>query len=420
MVRSLVDPRTKTALDQALVLWFPAPRSFTGEDQAELHLHGGRAVVAAVLEALAALPGCRLARPGEFARRAFDHGKLDLASVEGLADLIAAETEAQRRQALRQMQGALGAQCEALRDRLVGALARLEAEIDFAEDELDVPSGTLDQSRRDMAAAAADLEGLLAEAGRGERLRDGLQIAIVGAPNVGKSSLLNALARRDVAIVSETAGTTRDVIEVHLDLDGLPATLADTAGLRDAEAVADAGVDAVEAEGMRRSRLRAEDADVVVAVFDASRWPTVEPEVAGLVGPKSLVVVNKSDLASAAVETALKGPAPVRQAALARVAAPPHLISARSGEGVSGFLQALSGLVARDLGGGADALVTRARHREALTSCREALVRGCEAESAELLAEDLRLGIRALGRITGRVDVEDILDVIFRDFCIGK
>ena len=425
-LRTIQDPRSGTALDQGLVLWFPAPHSFTGEDQAELHLHGGRAVVAGALDALMSLPGCRLARPGEFARRAFDHGKLDLAAVEGLADLIAAETEAQRRQAFRQMRGALGVRCENLRSQLVGALARLEAEIDFAEDEVDVPQGALEETRRAIGAALLELETWLAEAGKGERMRDGIRIAIVGAPNVGKSSLLNALAQRDVAIVSETAGTTRDVIEVHLDLGGLPATLADTAGLRALEGPnselgeTQGAAAALEAEGMRRARLRAEDADLILAVFDATRWPAVEADVAALVSSNGLVVVNKADLAPETLRAALEGPSPALPEALTGLSGAPRLVSALTGDGVTGLVEALRAAVEGRLGGGGDALVTRARHREALVRCQEALRRVETAESVELLAEDLRVAVRALGRITGRVDVEDILDVIFRDFCIGK
>ena len=411
----LYEPGDAEPLDQALVLWFPGPKSFTGEDLLELHLHGGRAVVAGVLSALGGLPGFRVAAPGEFTRRAFDADKLDLTEVEGLADLVNAETEAQRRQAFRQMQGALGMRCAELHADLLGALALLEAEIDFAEDEIDVPASKVPAIHDRVGNLLEELEALLADSSRGERLRDGLQIAIIGAPNVGKSSLLNALAQRDVAIVSETAGTTRDVIEVHLDLHGLPVTLADTAGLRDL-----GDPEAVEAEGIRRARRRAEDADLKLAVFDASQWPMVEPDVAALVDPETLIVVNKRDLVTAALVDVLEGPSPALPEPLAALARRVHAISARTGEGLTALLRAIGEAAEPRLGGGGLAMISRARHREALTACRDALLRASQSEDLELLAEDLRLAMRALGRVTGRVDVEDLLDVIFREFCIGK
>jgi tRNA modification GTPase len=395
----LVDPRTETTIDHGLVLWFPGPESFTGEDMAELQLHGGPAVVAAAVDALAALDGLRPAEPGEFTRRAFHNGKLDLAEVEGLADLIAAETEAQRRQALRQMEGALSGLIQSWRDRLTANLAHLEAVIDFPDEGL--PAETEAAIASDILGLENDIaqylddnrrgERLRAGFRRGERLRAGFRIAILGPPNVGKSSLLNAIARRDAAIVAETAGTTRDVIEVHLDLGGYPVTLLDTAGLRDA---GEAPEDPVEQEGVRRALDRA--------------WPPAASQALELVESDSLVVVNKVDLGRAAVPVELDG-----QLVLA--------VSAKSGEGLSSLLERLEAEVAGRLGqGGAAPSVTRARHRLALDECREALGRAKDAELPELAAEDLRLALRTLGRITGKVDVEDLLDVIFRDFCIGK
>ena len=255
------DPQTKETIDQALILWFPGPNSETGEDTAELQLHGGRAVIAATLAALARLPGLRPAEAGEFTRRAFENGKLDLTAVEGLADLVAAETQGQRRQALRQLQGALGNRAESWRQRLIKALALVEARIDFS-DEADVPEDLLAPA----LAIARELEGeiaaALADGGRGERLREGLTVAIAGPPNAGKSTLLNRLAKREAAIVSPYAGTTRDVIEVHLDLGGWPVTLLDTAGIRETG-------DPVEMEGVRRARERAQGADLVLWVVDA-------------------------------------------------------------------------------------------------------------------------------------------------------
>ncbi len=394
----LRDPGTGEALDDALVLRFTAPRSFTGEDVVELHLHGGRAVVAGVVEALSALPGLRVAEPGEFTRRAFENGKLDLTEAEAVADLVDAETSAQRRQALRQMEGALGQLYDGWRERLTRSLAHIEADIDFPDE--DLPSGVSDAARPVLEALAAEIDAHLDDRGRGERLREGLHIAIVGAPNAGKSSLLNALARREAAIVSARAGTTRDVIEVHLDLGGYPVVLADTAGLREAAA------DEVEEEGIRRALDRAARADVKVAVFDATALPALDSATVALVDKDTVVVLNKTDLADAPVPT-VGG-----QDAVA--------VSARTGSGLPELERRLTAFTADRLAGSGAPALTRARHRSALEECRDALRRALTAPLPELMAEDVRLASRALGRITGRVDVEDLLDVIFRDFCIGK
>jgi len=391
------DPHSGESLDRGLLLWFPAPASFTGEDVLELHLHGGRAVIAGVLAALAQIPGCRPAEPGEFTRRAFDHGKLDLTEVEGLADLVAAETAAQRRQALRQLGGALSALTEGWRARLMRLLAHLEADIDFSDEPL--PPALAAEAALGLRGLAAEMRAHLADQGRGERLRLGLHIAILGAPNVGKSSVLNALARREAAIVSARAGTTRDVIELDLDLAGYPVTLADTAGLRDA-------ADEIEAEGVRRARQRAERTDLKLIVLDAMRLPGIPSEVRAVIDAQSILVANKIDLARPASD---------------RLGA--HrlwLLSARSGEGLAELEQELARRAAALLEIGADPHLTRARHRAALEACLAALDRACEADAPELRAEDVRLAMRALGRITGRVDVEDLLDLIFREFCIGK
>ncbi len=414
---ALVDlrhPDGGETIDRALVLAFAKPHSFTGEDVAELHLHGGPAVVRAALEALAGVAGLRPAEPGEFTRRAFENGKLDLSEVEGLADLIAAETEAQRRQALRQMRGALSALTEDWRQRLLGALAHVEATIDFPEE--DLPPDAWSRAKGLVAQLKDDISQYLSQNPAGERLRDGYQIAIVGAPNVGKSSLLNALARRDVAIVAATAGTTRDVIEVHLDLGGYPVILVDTAGLRDGAGGRKDGRDrpgpdaigAVEAEGMRRARLRAADADLKLVVADLRDWPDLDPATAALLDGAAVLVLNKRDLA------------PPPQAADHRCR-PVFAISARDGTGLGALLDHLRDVVVRDLGvSGSTPSLTRLRHRHALEACRDGLVRALAADEVALAAEDLRLAVRALGRITGRVDVEDLLDVIFKEFCIGK
>ncbi len=397
-LRRIVDPVGHEALDDGLVLWFAAPASETGEDVLELQLHGAPAVVEAVIEALSGLPDCRLADPGEFARRAFDNGKLDLTEVEGLADLIAAETAAQRRQAVRQMRGALGRLYEGWRGDLVRLLAHLEADIDFVDE--DLPGDLGGRARAALAPLIAAMGEHLAAGRGGERLRAGLSVAILGAPNVGKSSLLNALARRDAAIVSARAGTTRDVIEVHLDLDGLPLTLADTAGLRDS-------ADEIEQEGMRRALARTADADVKLIVLDATTGGAIEPPVRALIDDHAIVVVNKIDVATGPNPTVLNG-----QAVLA--------ISVRTGAGIDALIAALTARARQALTLGADPVPTRARHRAAVEEARACLDRATRAMLPELVAEDVRLAARALGRITGRVDVEDILDAIFREFCIGK
>ena len=402
VLRTLHDPLSGEAIDRGLVVWFEAPHPETGEPMAELHLHGGHAVVGAALEAIRRLDLCRLAEPGEFTRRAFEHGKLDLTEAEGIADLVAAETEQQRRLALQQMDGALHKLYEAWRTLGLGTLAHLEAAIDFPDE--DLPAG-LAQGVRDGIVRLQEGIGAHLVDRRGERLREGLHIAIIGPPNAGKSSLLNLLARRDAAIVSETAGTTRDIIEVHLDLGGWPVVLADTAGLRESG-------DAIEQEGVRRARARAAQADLRLLVLDASGdWKaamrTLTAETENWDPARDIVVLNKVDLAPAdpAAETVP--------------------LSVRSGEGLPELLARLESAAgtlmdegARDQGGAPP--LTRARHREALAEAHASLGRALVAPEIALAAEDLRLALRAIGRITGTVRVEELLDVIFRDFCIGK
>jgi tRNA modification GTPase len=386
------DPETGEIVDDGVAIYFPAPHSYTGDDVAEFHVHGSRAVIAALLEVLGRREGLRLAEPGEFTRRAFENGKLDLTEAEAVADLVEAETAAQRRQALHQLDGALGALYEDWRGRLMRALARLEAEIDFPEEGL--PAGLWAGIESDVAALAAEIATHLDDGHRGERLRDGVSVAILGPPNAGKSSLLNALARRDIAITSAIAGTTRDVIEARLDLGGYPMLIADTAGLRQS-------ADSVEQEGVRRALARAETADLRLVLLDATRpEATVD---AALIDKDALVVVNKIDLAP-----------------VARRADADLYLSVATGEGMAALLARLTEEAARRAGAGGAPLITRARHREALKRCAEALARFSKAGLPELAAEDLRQAGRAIGRITGRVDVEDVLDLIFREFCIGK
>jgi tRNA modification GTPase len=403
-LRALRRPGDGTLIDRGLVLRFPAPHSFTGEDVVELHVHGGRAVSEAVAAALGALPGLRPAEAGEFTRRAFINGKVDLAEAEGLADLVAAETEAQRLQALDQFSGGLSRRFEAWRESVTGLMAEVEATVDFADEEL--PAGLLDGLKYKILRLKSDLTQYMGDRNLGERLRSGFQIAIVGAPNVGKSSILNVLARRDVAIVSEVEGTTRDVIEVHLDLGGLPVIVADTAGLRET-------ADSIEAEGVRRAAGRAGTADLRLIVADARDWPRLDPAVARFLGPGCLVVVNKIDL--------LPEPADISEA---EQDMPVIAVSARTGQGIDHMLALVESALGAHMADLAPAPMTRERHRRALAEAIGALERALaltDAEqSPELLAEELRLAARALGRIAGRVDVEDVLDRVFSRFCIGK
>lgn len=387
----LRDPGNGGDIDDGIALWFSAPHSVTGEDIAEFQVHGSRAVVTALISALGRM-GLRLAEPGEFTRRAFLNGKLDLTQAEAIADLVAAETETQRRQALRQLDGALGALYRGWSARLLRLLAHVEAAIDFPDE--DLPAEIEREVANETALLVAEIDAHLADNRRGERLRDGIAVAIVGPPNAGKSSLLNQLARREAAITSPVAGTTRDVIEVAIDLAGYPVVLADTAGLRDS-------ADEIEQEGLRRALAWAEAAELRLFLFDAQR-PGDAAGATAWPGVDTLLVANKIDLAPTAVLPA--GALPV---------------SALTGEGISTLIEALAVQIA---GGYATTapLLTRARYREALEGAYEALGRSLDAGLPELRAEDLRLAWRSLGRITGQVDVEDVLDVIFADFCIGK
>ncbi|GAB4362978.1 MAG: tRNA uridine-5-carboxymethylaminomethyl(34) synthesis GTPase MnmE [Kiloniellaceae bacterium] len=412
MLRSICDPADGRRIDRGLLLWFPGPGSFTGEDVGEVHVHGGRAVIAAVLEALARLPGLRPAEAGEFTRRAFDNGKLDLSAVEGLADLIDADTEAQRRQALRQMEGGLARRSGAWAARLTRVLAHAEAAIDFVEEEM--PADLQDLALAEVAEISAEIGAVLNDGHRGERLREGLSVVILGAPNAGKSSLLNALARREAALVSETAGTTRDVVEVHLDLGGYPVIVADTAGLREI-AEHEGGQAAVERAGIARARERAARADVQLLMVDltaAAKDPAQLDAARALFDQRSLLLLNKADRCDAASAARL---------CEAVQDCDPLVISAKEGMGLERLLARLVERAEHGLGGAEEgAGITRLRHRRALEDCRAALERARTAALPELTAEELRLALRALGRITGKVDVEDLLDIVFSEFCIGK
>jgi len=469
------DPRSGEIIDEALALWFPGPNSETGEDVAELQGHGGAAVIAGILDALASIDGLRMAEPGEFTRRGFENGKLDLTAVEGLADLVAAETEGQRRLAFRQMKGQLGGRAEEWRVRLVRALALVEARIDFS-DEADVPEdlvgpalAIVQELRDEIATALAD--------SRGERLREGLVVAIAGPPNAGKSTLLNRLARREAAIVSPYAGTTRDVIEVHLDLGGYPMTLLDTAGIRDT-------ADPVEMEGVRRARERAAGADLVLWVTDASEGDAApQPDLAAhghdvpvwrirnkadlvrSMDAEMLRTINAEDGRAPAARVTAAGTAPKHgidgaperargtaenrppvdsdesdmtnlSTAISDVASGNYrneyglqflcedefTLSAKDGSGFDRLVASLNSFAETSLAGAEQSLVTRARHRHVLVAVQHLLTEALRVAGGqeELLAEQLRRAATELGRLAGRVDVEDVLDVIFRDFCIGK
>ena len=379
-------------IDDGLLLWFPAPNSFTGEDLAELHLHGGKAILDAIVLTLEDMK-LRPAIGGEFTRRSVENGKLDLTAAEAIADLIAAETAAQRRQAIAQYGGALAGHCERWRSDLIAVSAWVEAGIDFSDEE--IPEGLAAKVHKQTINIIQQIQNVTIDNKIGELVRDGVHLTVIGPPNAGKSSLINALAGRDIAIVSEVAGTTRDVIEVHLDLGGFQVIASDTAGLRDTS-------DAVETEGVRRAVASASKADLVLLLLDGSLPDPLQGVSRETVGKADILVWNKKDL-----------PWPAERVGIS--------VSLASGEGVDQLVAQLAEAVeARLARSGEPAIVTRARHRAALADAVEALERSLAAGSAELRAEDLRLALRAIGRVTGRVDVEELLDVVFRDFCIGK
>jgi len=381
--------RGDQVIDQALVLYFAAPHSFTGEDVAEFQIHGGRAVIQSLLETLGEQTGCRPAERGEFSRRAVINGKMDLTEAEGLLDLINAETERQRVQALSQMKGGLGQLYEGWRQDLTHHMAYLEAFIDFPEEE--IPPEKLAIIDTDIQGLIQKIQAHLNDNRAGEKLREGFQIALIGAPNVGKSSLINALTHKDVAIVSQVAGTTRDVVEAHLDVDGFPVILADTAGLRDS-----AGE--IESEGIKRAVKRASEADLILFIQDSQKAPHGDPLPKNLTQKNVLTVWNKADLANGGQGLC---------------------VSAKTGAGIADLWVQIKEILKRDFAL-SDGRITRERYRVALNDCVKNLTHAISANELELKAEDLRLAARSLGRITGRIEAEDLLDIIFRDFCIGK
>lgn len=386
-VRYLYDG--EELLDDSLVLYFEGPNSFTGEDVVELHIHGGRAVIDGVLNALAKIENFRLAEPGEFSRRSFENGKMDLTKAEAIADLIDAETKAQKKQALRQMEGELGKLYESWRAQLKHVLAYTEATIDFSEEEI-----SFDSMLPKVQSVINEIGEHLNDKGRGEKLREGLSIAILGSPNAGKSQLLNAIAKREVAIVSDTAGTTRDVIDVHLDLNGYPAIISDTAGIREAD-------NEIEHEGIMRALKKAENADIKVILFDSTK--PADKDSLDLIDEDSIVVLNKCDKegSSDIVDNALK-------------------ISALTGDNLEIFLDKLEKETEKRLFSAGSASITRDRHRKFLQQALSSLKSAMIAPETELQAEDIRIAVREIGKITGSVEIEELLDIIFGDFCIGK
>lgn len=378
-------------IDDALALYFTAPNSFTGEDVVELHTHGSMAVIRQLLDILAQIDGLRMAQPGEFSRRAFLNNKMDLLEAEGLADLIEAETAAQHKQAIRQMEGQLGKIYDTWRADLVSLLARVEAYIDFPDE--DLPQELLNQIAAKIAALETSISEHLNDNHRGEKIREGLYVVILGAPNVGKSSLLNFLAKRDAAIVSDIAGTTRDVVEVQLEIAGLPVVFADTAGIREAS-------DAIESEGIRRALARAENADLKIVMFEAGQ--ILSNDLQGLVDENTILLCNKVD------------------SGITNVASDQLNISVKNGKGLQQLLSVLEEKISTRYALTESPTITRTRHRAFLQKALASLQAYSPEKPIELMGEDLRYAAVCLGQITGKIDVEELLDEIFSSFCIGK
>ena len=399
-LRKINKINTSELIDEGLILWFPGPESYTGEDMAEIQVHGSKAVVEALHSTLSDIENCRLAEPGEFTKLAFQNGKINLLKAESIADLISSETEIQRQQAIKIMNGKSADQFNYLRDKLLKILAHVEAKIDFPEE--DLPNNVLDEIKNSSDEVIIKIKKILNDQKVGERIREGFKIAILGPTNAGKSSLMNYLSNRDVAIVSEIAGTTRDVIETHLNLDGYPVTISDTAGIRDSK-------DEIEKKGIKLSLNRAEEADLKLVVVEAKNLEFTDI-LKGLLDDNAILVVNKSDLLEKDIDPQIKKINHV-------------LISIKENKNVEELISKIKNNLKNKFISSDDILITRERHRQHLQQCLDHINnfnQKKEIEDFDKAAEDLRLATRHLGMIVGKVDVEEILGSIFNDFCIGK
>ena len=399
-LRKINKINTSELIDECLLLWFPGPESYTGEDMAEFHLHGSKAVVDALHSSLSKIENCRLAEPGEFTKLAFQNGKINLLKAESIADLISSETEIQRQQAIKIMKGNSADQFNFLREKLLKILSHVEAKIDFPEE--DLPNNILDEIKKGSDEVAIKINKILNDQKVGERIREGFKIAILGPTNAGKSSLMNHLSNRDVAIVSEIAGTTRDVIETHLNIDGYPVIISDTAGIRDSK-------DEIEKKGIKLSLNRAEEADLKLVVVEAKNLHFTDV-LNSLLEENAILVINKSDLLDKDINAEIKKSNHV-------------LISIKENKNIEELILKIKNNLKNKFILSDDILITRARHRQHLQQCLDYLNNfneKKEIEDFDKAAEDLRLATRHLGMIVGKVDVEEILGSIFNDFCIGK
>ncbi len=399
-LRKINKINTSELIDEGLILWFPGPESYTGEDMAEIHVHGSKAVVDALHSSISDIENCRLAEPGEFTKLAFQNGKINLLKAESVADLISSETEIQRQQAIKIMNGKSSDQFNFLREKLLKILSHVEAKIDFPEE--DLPNNILDEIKNSSDEVINKIKKILNDQKVGERIREGFKIAILGPTNAGKSSLINHLSNRDVAIVSEIAGTTRDVIETHLDIDGYPVIISDTAGIRDSK-------DEIEKKGIKLSLNRAEEADLKLVVIDA-KSPDFTDVLKDLLHENAILVINKSDLLEKDIDPEIKKTNHV-------------LISIRENKNIEELILKIKNNLKNKFITSDDILITRERHRQHLQQCLDHLNnfnQKKEIEDFDKAAEDLRLATRHLGIIVGKVDVEEILGSIFNDFCIGK